>query len=322
MKVHLVMPLVIYVLTTLLYSQEFSVESMLNDYHVQGETDIEISKNWEWIHKYVEPILLKKYYQFIEKERKYSNEIFTYTLPDSIADRIFRIKKGDIVTQFYAGSIVGSDTIKVIEASLHGSGTILFHFLLNNLDNRHKDWYDPISYKKNTNYYFYVINSNDVKSKNLSQSDIELSDSLLNNITQILNVEMENSGLLEAYFKLNTQIEELDTIKYRLKRYCSYEIYEVDIDQNSQADIFIEFISQDPYKAISWNFALIFYSSRDEYELRPFSFFEYAINVEGKSYYMFRGYLPETGGRGRNLYIYDLETKKLQRIFGDWTFSD
>jgi hypothetical protein len=300
--------IVLLILPTNIHGQMFSVESIVTP-------------------NYINQGLTSQYYFSREFSDDYykdwkGSELKYVSIPDSIAGKIFKIKKGDYVTQIYDGKLTGTDTISAFEiAIIEGAGRI-FYFNLKNLQSRHEGWYD-----NSLKYFFYVIGPKDVTLPSVSEiNDNSLMDSLASQTLEYLLVEKDSESVqrvLRPDWKTSLDALEVDSLETLLNKCCQQTISKIYFDGDSRADYIVEFHPVNRRKEGCFrDFSFIFTSLLDSPFIIPYSHFELAVEVNEKQYLMFRKYKPDTGIRGRTLYTFNTDDKKIEGVFGEYGMSD
>jgi hypothetical protein len=301
-----------------LLGQEFSIEAIINKGHSISD------EHWLETYNYCNSILRSKVEQ-LRSENKYRNQPISHQIPDSLAEKTFRLKKGNRVVQIYDNKIIGTDSISGFEAVFDPNGNIIFYLKLQNLENRHLDWYDVREFPKQNKYYFYVINAENVELTPLSFPEDSLNDSLLNKINDYFNKHKDSRSVLRALrFDLvpDPYILQLDSMRVKLKNFCELRLISFDINDDEKMDYVFEAHPKNWRKGNFWDFSFIISPSLSSPFFIPFSHFEFSVQVNKIEYLMFREYGPETGWRGRNLYLYNREKNEMEVSFSDWTWSD
>ena len=299
----------------LVYGQKFSVESIVNDAYINSGP----ASRFYYSHEFSE-----------EYHKDWaSSELKFVPIPDSIAEGIFQIKKGDCVTQILDGKITGTDTISGFEvAIIEGAGQV-FYFTLENLEARHEGWYDKRDslYPEQLKYFFYIIGKDKVDlppTRNVR--DDTLVDSLTSSSLEYL-VKDSNSektkGVIHPECRSAKNVSEVDSLRTLLQRCCLTTITEVGFDGDSLPDFILEIHPVDRRAEHCFrDFSVIFASSLATLHFIRFSHFEFMIEVDDKPYAMFRYGQPDTGIRGRILYSFNKHDKKADRVFAESVMSD
>jgi len=295
-----------------LSGQDFSVEAIINHGHAVSQ------ESWGESNNYCRSVLWSKHEQ-LNSEKKYHHLPLTISIPDSLAEKWFRIKKGEGVVQIYDGKITGSDTISGFEAMMGPNGNIVLYLKLHRLESRHLNWYDT-----GRTCYFYVIGAGDVKISPLSFPKDPLNDWLLTKVSDYFN-EHEDSKDVKRIFNSDVEQEpdflELHRIKVSFKDFCETKLMSIHVDDDQSLD----YIFTSDRKARECNFSdfsFIMVSSLNSPFLIPSSHFEFAVEVEKRRFLLFKVWVPDTGGHGRNLYVFDPERNEMMLAFGDWTWSN
>ena len=301
--------------TKLLFSQSFSVESIINKYHWKSKTRsnelFKYSKN-----------RLYTIVDSLREKRVYNNQSVSIVVPSEIAEKSFSLQKGDPVIQIYKGKITGEDIINGFESVMDGNGNITNYFLLEKMKNRHPDWYDVRENPKQKYYYFYVIGARDVQIQNPLMVSNEINNNYLTDILNTIEKEMLLNKKFEYYITKLPNITSQDSIKSNLLQFCDFQVFHYKIDDDLKDDYIIQVSSNNYKKTYEWEFSVINCSTFKSPIIITFSNYELSFSINNKIYFLFKSFGPETGARGRNLYTLDIKTKEIQLIFNDWTWSD
>lgn len=302
-----------------LNGQDFSVEGLINDLHMEPEEKRLPTDKWTRIHHHAKDRLRVKRDSLRDTGQYYGNQEISIPFPDSLANEFFRIKKGQQVTQIYDGTITGRDTIIGFEMVWPPVGeAAAYYFQLGHLENRHRP--EPgFSDSK----YFYVIGDFDVKPiPTLFERD-EKGYLLLDRITYTLTQKLESSRKFNKYMMTFPQIDTIDSLKSSLLEYCDIRHTSLDLDGDTKPDTLIQVEPKEGVRppAAGWYFSAVLFSSVKTGFLMPFSVIDSVTEVNGNKYLMLRLYGPETGARVLGLFYFDQEKKEMIWVFGElyWT---
>lgn len=307
--------LFIFLNTTLSFCQSFSVESIVNKHNWKNGTRSNELFNYT---KNRLSILVDS----LREKRLYRNQSVSIIIPNELAKKSFSIHKGDTVIQIYKGEITGEDIISGFESVMDGNGNIKNYFLLEKLKNRHPDWFDVRENPKQKYCYFYVIGARDVQILNPLMVSNEISNNYLMDILNSIEKEMLSNKKFEYYIMKLPNITSKDSIKSHLLQFCDFQVFHYKINNDLKDDYIIQVNSNNYKKTYEWEFSVIMCSSFNTPVIIPFSNYEFSFISDNKIYFLLRRFVPETGARGRDLYTYNIKTKKMEVVFSDWTWSD
>ena len=312
--------LIFILIINFIYSQYFSVESLVNSSHwkedIKKMDELKIE-----VLNYTKTNLKNKL-NSLQRQKQYHHQNISISIPYKIAEKTFLIKLGDIVTQIYKNNISGIDTIIGFESVMDGNGNIRNYFKLKNLQNRHDDWYDVRENEKQQDYYFYIIGSQNAEMNFHKNDDNFIIDNYIDAISRsIINEAKINKEVEYSILKRNNIISQ-DSIKSRLLTYCDFNVCRINIDNDDCSDLIIQIKSNNYTKTAYWHFCILLYSSLKNTFLIPFHSYEFSFILNNNTYFLCKGDKPATGARGRELYCYDKINNKIYGVFGDWSWSD
>lgn len=310
-------------LPTVLFSQEFSIESFVNYKHVKSKKDY--SNLWKFC---ISQANVKRN-SLPQKNRHL--QIIKFQIPDSLTKSVFKYDIGDSVTQILNGRIVGKDQISSFEfdSRMQAGSNERIYFKLSNLLNRHENWWD-IQFGRDAqryyeNYYFYVISH---KSIDICPSNIIKISSLENiYLKKIYNYLLKNQNSEQVKYsvfrKINrdSNLSNFDTLRVKFDKYCHFH-KRIILLKSINCKLFI--IKANPkYMKLPelWNFSFLFSKTSDLLLFIPNSNFEFSFKLNDEIYFVFREFKPNTGIRGRNVYKLDLNDNSIIKVFSEWSWS-
>lgn len=274
----------------------FSIDQLVNsDYYVA--VSAELKRNWG-----------KAYYEKIRNLIYFGANTRT-EIPDSAAEKIFKIKKGYYVAAFDSSKLEVTDKISNFYSESVDLPGALVYFGLENNKKRHL-----LNVIVKTERELQSI-SDKVSFEKANESERKYAQEAICNYFALNRKDLFNQ-IVAAKNEIDTTASS-QQIRQSIKDRFSFECFKIDLNRDSTGDYIV--VGRDSKCRYHHSFTAVVFGRTQKVILKTHSEFKQAIKIKESYYLLYHGYKPDTGIHGYSLY--EVDGDELKNIFSDYAYS-